>query len=175
MRTMKKFTWVLLASLTMAAPVAAQSQFQSTFEVGIGYTRPASGDIDMASLLIQADDFLLESGIGIRTNSGVNGDAVFSWLLRGGLRPFLLGNLTGHVGGEFSLHTNSTVKIENTVLGPRAEPNTLLGLGIFAGVSHQVADHLNLAVHVYPFAFEFGGEDTVTKFLVGEFSAHILF
>lgn len=173
---MKQVSWVLLASLAIAAaPAAAQSQFQSTFEFGVGYTRPAAGDIDMASLLIQADDYFVESGIGIRTNSGVDGDAVFSWLVRGGLRPFLLGNVTGHIGGEFSLHTNSAVKLEGSGPGARLEPNTLLGLGFYAGVSHAVADHLNVAVHVYPFVFEFGGEDTVTKILVGEFSAHILF
>jgi hypothetical protein len=161
-----KYGWILL-TLLVAAPAAAQSTFQSTFQVGIGYTRPAVEAIDMASLLLQAEDFLIESGVGIRTNSGVGGDTVFSWLVRGAVRPFLVGSLTGHVGGEFSLHTNSAVD--------NGESSTLIGLGLLTGVSTTVVNHLNLAIHVYPFAFEFGGDETVSKLLVGEFAAHLLF
>jgi hypothetical protein len=71
------------------------------------------------------------------------------------------------VGGEFSLHTNSVLD--------NGEASTLLGLGFLTGVSTTVVNHLNLAVHVYPFAFEFGGDETVAKILVGEFAAHLLF
>jgi len=161
-----KHGWILLA-LLMAAPAAAQSTFQSSFQVGIGYTRPAVDPIDMASLLLQAEDFLIESGIGIRTNSGIGGDTVFSWLVRGAVRPFLVGNLTGHVGGEFSLHTNSA--------SDNGKASTLIGLGLLTGVSTTVVNHLNLAIHVYPFAFEFGGDETVTQLIAGEFAAHLLF
>ena len=160
-----KYGWIL--GLLLAAPAAAQSTFQSSFQVGVGYTRPAVENIDMATLLLQAEDFLIETGIGFRTNSGVGGDTVFSWLVRGAARPFLVGSLTGHLGGEFSLHTNSAVD--------NGETSTLIGLGILTGVSTMVVNHLNLAVHVYPFELEFGGDETVTKFLVGEFAAHFLF
>jgi hypothetical protein len=34
---------------------------------------------------------------------------------------------------------------------------------------------LALAVHLYPLAFEFGGADTVTKFLTAEIGVHLLF
>jgi len=160
-----KYGWIL--GLLLAAPAAAQSTFQSSFQVGVGYTRPAVENIDMATLLLQAEDFLIETGIGFRTNSGVGGDTVFSWLVRGAARPFLVGSLTGHLGGEFSLHTNSAVDNNET--------STLVGLGLLTGVSTMVVNHLNLAVHVYPFELEFGGDETVTKFLVGEFAAHFLF
>ena len=160
-----KYGWIL--GLLLAAPAAAQSTFQSTFQVGIGYTRPAVESIDMASLLLQAEDFLIETGIGFRTNSGVDDETVFSWLVRGAVRPFMVGSLTGHVGGEFSLHTNS--------VRDDGEASTLIGLGVLTGVSTNIVNHLNLAIHVYPFAFEFGGDDTVTKFLVGEIGAHFLF
>jgi hypothetical protein len=165
---MKKATWILLATLLAAAPSAAQSQYQATFEFGIGYTRPIVEAIDMASLLLQGEDFFLETGVGVRTHASVLGDdAIFSWMVRGGARPFVVGNTVGHIGGEFSLHTNATID--------NGEADTLLGLGLMAGVSHPFADHLNFAVHVFPLAFEFGGEDTVTKVGVGEISAHILF
>lgn len=164
--------WTLLASLVIALPAAAQSQYQSTFELGIGYTRPSTENIDMMSFLLQADDFFVEMGFGIRTKAGLpgpgGGDNVISWMVRGAARPFVIGNLTGHVGAELSLHSNS-------VLDENGDVNTLLGLGIFFGVSHQVTDHLNLAVHVFPLAFGFGGADTVTKIGVAEIGAHLLF
>lgn len=176
MKRMKMVSWLLGACLLAAVPARAQSQFQSTFEMGVGYARSVAGG-DMVSALLQADDFLIETGVGIRTNSGAltvrnnqsyGGDTVFSWMVRGGLRPFVLGNVTGHVGLEFDLHTNSAVD-ENNDIG------TLLGLGFLFGASHAVADHLNLSVHVYPIAFEFGGEDTVAKLLTATFGAHLLF
>lgn len=169
MRMMKKISRLLMvaACLAVAVPSAAQSQFQSTFEVGIGYTRPATENMDMVSVLLQAEDFFLETGIGLRTNAGIGGDSVFGWLVRGGMRPFALGNVRGHVGAEFSLFSNST--------SDNGESATLMGLGFLAGGSYQLADHLNLAVHLYPLAFEFGGGDTVTKFLVGELGVHLLF
>jgi hypothetical protein len=162
----KKAIWILLATLGAAVPAAAQSQYQTTFEFGIGYTRPVTENIDMASLLLQNDNFFIESGVGVRTNSGVDGKTIFSWLVRGGVRPFVVGNTTGHVGAEFSLHTNATE--DNGA-------NTLIGLGLLAGVSHSLSDHLTFAVHVYPLAFEFGGSKTKTKLGVAELSAHILF
>ena len=61
---------MLAACLAVAVPSAAQSQYQSTFELGIGYTRPATENMDMVSLLLQADEFFLETGIGLRTNAG---------------------------------------------------------------------------------------------------------
>lgn len=158
---------MLLVVLAIAVPAGAQNQYQSTFELGIGYTRPSTENFDMVSFLLQADDFFVESGIGFRTNSGFGSDTVFSWLVRGGLRPFVLGNVTGHVGAEFSLHTNSAVDNDGV--------NTLIGLGFIVGGAYQVADHLNLAVHVYPLAFAFGGEDSITKIGVGEFGIHLLF
>ena len=167
MKRMKTTSWVFLAVLLVAAPVAAQSQFQSTFELGVGYTRPTVEDIDMVSFLLQADDYFLESGIGFRTNSGYGGDTVFSWLVRAAARPFVVGNVRGHVGGEFSLHTNSA--------SDNGDTGTLIGLGFMVGASHQIADHLNIAVHVFPLAFDFGNTDTITKIGVGEFGIHLLF
>jgi len=158
---------MLAACLAVAVPSAAQSQYQSTFELGIGYTRPATENMDMVSLLLQADEFFLETGVGLRTNAGQGGDSVFGWLVRGGMRPFALGNVRGHVGAEFSLFSNSTTDSDGAA--------TLMGLGFLVGGSYQVADHLNLAVHLYPLAFDFGGSDTVTKFLVGELGIHLLF
>ena len=172
---MKKMAfWTLLASLVIAVPAAAQSQYQSTFEIGVGYTRPSTENIDMVSFLLQADDFFVETGIGIRTKAGLTatgpggGDNVISWLVRGAARPFMIGNTTGHVGAEFSLHSNST-------LDDNGDPSTLLGFGVFVGVAHQVTDHFNLAVHVFPLSFGFGGKDTVAKIGVAEIGAHILF
>jgi hypothetical protein len=162
-----KTTWMLLAaSLALAAPAAAQSQFQSTFQLGIGYTRPSVEEFDMVSALLQAEDFFFETGIGVRTNSGF-GDTIFSWMVRGAARPFVVGNTTGHIGGEFSLHTNSTVD--------DGEASTLLGLGLMVGVLHPLTEHLQFGVHVFPIAFEFGGNDTIAKLGVAELSAHILF
>ena len=168
MKRTKTISGLALAILLAAAPVAAQSQFQSTFELGVGYTRPAVESIDMVTFLLQADDYFLESGVGFRTNSGLNGDdTVFSWMVRAAARPFVIGNVRGHVGGEFSLHTNSAS--DGNDIG------TLIGLGLLVGASHQFADHLNIAVHVYPVAFDFGNTDTVTKIGVGEFGIHLLF
>jgi hypothetical protein len=150
-----------LAGLLLVGPAWAQSQYQSTFELGVGYTRPATENTGMVRSLLQGDDYLVESGIGIRTGGG---DTRFSWLVRAGARAFQLGNVRGHVGGEFSLHTNSA-----------NNGDTLIGLGFLVGVSHQVADHLNLAVHVYPLAFDFGGTNTITKIGVGELGVHLLF
>jgi hypothetical protein len=165
---MKKIAWVLLASLLAAAPATAQSQYQATFEFGVGYTRPVVEGPDMVSAILLGEDFFLESGIGLRTHASVIGDdAVFSWMVRGGARPFVIGNTVGHLGGEVSLHTNATRDND--------QADTLIGLGLMAGVSHPFADHLNFAVHVFPIAFEFGGEDTITKIGVAEISAHILF
>lgn len=157
----------LAACLATAMPAAAQSQFQSTFELGIGYTRPATENMDMVSVLIQAEEFFLETGIGLRVNGGIGGDTVFGWLVRGAMRPFALGNVRGHLGAEFSLFTNSTSDSDGAA--------SLLGLGFFAGGSYQFADHLNLAVHLYPMAFDFGGGETVTKLFVGELGVHLLF
>jgi hypothetical protein len=164
-----KISWVVVvaACLAAAVPSAAQSQYQSTFELGIGYTRPATENMDMVSFLLRAEDFFVESGIGLRTNAGIGGDSVFGWLVRGGMCPFKLGNVRGHVGGEFSLFSNSA--------SDNGKSATLMGLGFLVGGSYQVADHLSLAVHVYPLAFEFGGSDTVTKFMVSEMGIHLLF
>jgi hypothetical protein len=169
MRMRSKISWVVVvaACLALAVPSAAQSQFQSTFELGVGYTRPATENMDMVSFLLRAEDFFVESGIGLRTNAGVNGNSVFGWLVRGGICPFKLGNVRGHVGGEFSLFSNSTKNSTGST--------TLLGLGFLVGGSYQVADHLDLAVHLYPLAFGFGGSKAETKFMVGEMSVHLLF
>jgi len=163
---MRRTSWVLASIVLAASPVAAQSQFQSTFQLGVGYTRPSVERFDMVSGLIQAEDFFIESGIGVRTNSGY-GDTIFSWMVRGALRPFVVGNTTGHIGGEFSLHTNATADTDGS--------STLLGLGFMVGVAHPITEHLNFGVHVFPVAFEFGGVDTIAKLGVAELSAHILF
>jgi len=156
-----------LAGLLLVGPAWAQSQYQSTFELGVGYTRPSTENVDMASFLLQADDYFVESGIGFRINGGQGGDTQFSWLLRAAARALQVGNVRGHVGAEFSLHTNGTRDSGGTA--------TLIGLGFLVGASHQVADHLNLAVHVYPLAFDFGGAETITKIGVGAIGVHLLF
>lgn len=163
---MKTTLWVLAATVAFTAPAAAQSQFQSTFQLGVGYTRPSVEQFDMVSALLQAEDFFFETGIGVRTNSGF-GDTIFSWMVRGAARPFVVGNTSGHIGGEFSLHTNATLD--------DSEPSTLLGLGVLVGVSHPLTEHLQFGVHLFPIAFEFGGTDTIAKLGVAELSAHILF
>jgi len=174
---MKKAFATFLVLLGGALPAAAQSQFQSTFELGIGYTRPATENADMVTLLMQAEDFFVETGIGIRSNAGVilstpsglqGGDTVVSWLVRGAVRPFVVGNTIGHVGVEFSLHSNSAIDSDGAI-------GTKVGLGIFLGVSHPLTDHLNFAVHMFPIAFEFGSKDTITKIGVAEMSAHVIF
>jgi hypothetical protein len=167
--TMKTSRLILSALVALALPAAAsaQSQFQGTFELGIGYTRPAVERFDMVTGLLQAQEYFIESGIGFRTNSGFGDETVFSWLVRAAARPFVIGNTTGHIGGEFSLHTNSAID--------DGEPGTLLGLGLLIGASHPITDHLNFGVHLFPIAFEFGNEEGVFKFGVAELSAHILF
>ncbi|MFQ5600789.1 MAG: hypothetical protein ACE5G2_09580 [Candidatus Krumholzibacteriia bacterium] len=170
---MKKMCWVVLATLLVGGPASAQSQFQTTFEAGIGYGRPGIGQFDMVTLLLQSDDYLFESGIGFDINgSEFNGDTVFSWIIRGGIRPILLGNTIVHVGGEFSLHTNSTV---DPTEAPGDQVETLIGLGVLFGVSQPLTDHLNFEVHVLPIAFAFGGNDTITKIATAKLGAHVLF
>ena len=164
---MKRTFWVLLATLVCALPAAAQSQFQSTFGLGLGYTRPSVERLDMISALLQAEDFFFETGIGVRTNAGIGGDTVISWLVRGAVRPFVVGNTTGHIGGEFSLHTNSVQDANGS--------STLLGLGFLVGVSHPITEHFTFGAHLFPVAFEFGGNDTIAKIGVAELSAHIMF
>jgi hypothetical protein len=78
---------------------------------------------------------------------------------------FVVGNVRGH-GAASLLHTNSA--------SDNGDVGTLIGLGSW-WASHQIADHLNIAVHVYPLAFDFGNTDTVTKIGVGEFGIHLLF
>src|SRR2546422_2522657 len=165
---MKKRAWVLLASLLAASPAGAQSQYQATFEVGVGYTRPAvQRPFDMASLLVQGEDYFLETGIGLRVNGGVNENNVLSWLVRAGVRAILLGNTTVYAGGEFSLHTNATID-------KHGETKALIGVAALFGVSHPVTDHFEAAVHVYPLAFEFGGRKTIATIGTAEVGAHIL-
>lgn len=165
----KKLCWVLLATLALAAPASAQTQVETAFEVGLGYGNPVArnalggSDFDMATLLIQGDDYLFETGIGL----GFGGETVFSWMVRGAARPFLVGNVLLHTGAEFSLHTNSTVDADGAA--------TLIGLGFMFGVSHQVTDHINGSVHVYPLSFSFGGFDTLVNIGSARFGAHFLF
>jgi len=165
----KKLCWVFLATLALAAPASAQKQMETAFEVGLGYGSPAvrnvlgGGNVDMATLLIQGDSYLFETGIGL----GFGGDTVFSWMVRGAARPFLVGNVLIHTGAEFSLHTNSTVDADG--LG------TLIGLGFLFGVSHQVTEHINGSVHIYPLSFSFGGFDTLVNIGTAKFGAHYLF
>lgn len=163
---MKK--WCVIAVVLFGAGVAeAQSQYQTAFEAGVGYTRPGAGGFDMVSLLLQGDDFLFETGFGLDVNGGQNGDTVFSWLLRGALRPAMAGNTILHVGAEYSLHTNSAAK--------DLDVGTLSTVGILFGASHPFTDHLNLEVHVFPVVFAFGNDETVTRFLTAQLGAHILF
>jgi hypothetical protein len=165
----KKLCWVFLATLVLAAPASAQTQVETAFEVGLGYGRPAvrstfgTGNFDMATLLIQGDDYLFETGIGL----GFGGDTIFSWMIRGAARPIMISNVSIHTGAEFSLHTNSTVDADGV--------GTLTGLGLFFGVSHQVADHINGSVNVYPLSFSFGGADTLVDIGRATFGAHFLF
>jgi hypothetical protein len=90
-----------------------------------------------------------------------------SWLLRAGARPITLGNTLVHVGGELSLHTNGTADSSGDT--------TLTCLGLLFGTSYTVSDHLNVAVHVFPLVFGFGGTDTITKFATAQLGAHLLF
>jgi len=164
---MKKWCVIVVVMLAGAGAASAQSQYQTAFEMGVGYTRPGAGGFDMATLLLQGDPFYLESGIGFGINDGLNGDTVFSWLIRAAARPVAAGNTLVHVGGEFSLHTNSTYK--------NGDAKTLSTVGFLIGASHPLSDHLNFEAHVFPFVLEFGGNETVTNFLKAQVGAHILF
>jgi len=175
----KKLCWVFLATLVLAAPASAQKQIETAFEFGVGYGSPAvsgnsgfsgggGGIRDMVTLLIQSDDYLFESGIGIDFAS----DTVFGWMVRGAARPFLVGNVLIHTGAEFSLHTNSILSFEpngSTSLG------TMTSLGFLIGVSHQITDRINGSVNVYPLSFTFGGSDTITSIGAARLGAHFLF
>jgi len=165
MRKMRsKSCGIGLATLLWASAAGAQTQYQTTFEVGIGYARPGIGGFDMASVLVQSDEYLFESGIGFDINGGAGGDTVFSWLIRGALRPIVLGNTRVHIGGEFSLHTNST-----------DDGSTLTSVGPLFGASYPITDHLNVAVHVFPFVFAFGNQDTVLDVAKAQLGGHLLF
>ena len=168
--------WVFLATLVIAAPASAQRQVETAFEIGLGYASPAistnvgtGGIQDMASLLIQSDNYIFETGIGL----SFGGDTVFGWLVRGAARPIMLGNVLIHTGAEFSLHTNSVLKSGGTT--GSVELGTLTSLGFMFGVSHQITDRINAEVHVYPLAFTFGGFDTITTIGTARFGAHFLF
>ena len=166
----KKLCWVFLATLVMAAPASAQKQVETAFEFGLGYASPlvsssvGAGIQDMASLIIQSDNYYFETGIGL----SFGGNTVFGWLARGAARPFMIGNVLIHTGVEFSLHTNSTVNSSGEI-------GTMTGLGFLFGASHQVSDRINVEVHVYPLAFTFGGTDTITSIGAAKFGAHFLF
>jgi hypothetical protein len=167
----KKLCWVFLATMVIAAPASAQKQVETAFEVGLGYASPlvsssqSTGGIqDMASLILQSDNYFLETGIGL----SFGGNTVFGWLVRGAARPFMIGNVLIHTGAEFSLHTNSTVNSSGEI-------GTMTGLGFLFGASHQISDRINAEVHVYPLAFTFGGTDTITSIGAAKFGAHFLF
>ena len=164
---MKKWCVIVGMMLVGAGAASAQSQYQTSFEAGIGYTRPGAGGFDMMTLLLQSDSYLFETGIGIDFNGGSNGDTVFSWLLRGALRPAVAGNTIIHAGAEFSMHTNSAFDPPDI--------GSLSTVGILFGASHPLTDHLNFEVHVFPVVMEFGNEETVTRFLTAQLGAHILF
>lgn len=168
---MKKWWMIVVVMLAGAGAASAQSQYQAAFEMGVGYTRPGAGGFDMATLLMQGDQFYFESGIGIDVNGGYNGDTVFSWLIRAAARPVAAGNTLVHVGGEFSLHTNSALKS----VGATTETKTLSTVGFLVGASHPLSDHLNFEAHVFPFVLEFGNTETLTSFLKAQIGAHILF
>ena len=150
--------------LLLAGAAGAQSQYQTTFEVGVGYARPGIGRFDMVSLLLQSDKYLFESGIGIDINGENGGDTVFSWLIRGAGRAITLGNTLVHIGGEFSLHTNST-----------SDGGSLTTVAPLFGTSYGVTDHLNVAVHIFPIVFAFGNPDTVVQIAKAQLGAHLMF
>lgn len=164
---MKKWCVIVGLMLVGAGAASAQSQYQTAFEAGIGYTRPGAGGFDMMTLLLQSDSYLLETGIGIEINGGLNGDTAFSWLLRGALRPAVAGNIIIHAGAEYSMHTNAALD--------GADVETLSTVGVLFGASHPFTDHLNFEVHVFPVVMEFGRSETVTRFLTAQLGAHILF
>lgn len=171
----KKLCWVFLATFVLAAPASAQKQIETAFEFGIGYGSPAisgnaSGGIqDMATLLIQSDDYFFESGIGFDFAT----DTIFGWMIRGAARPFLVGNVLIHTGGEFSLHTNSILSEGGTQGSVKL--GTMTTLGFLIGVSHQITDRINGSVNVYPLSFTFGGFDTITSIGAARLGAHFLF
>ncbi len=162
--------WMVLALLACAANAQAQSQYQTTFEVGIGYARPGIGGFDMATLLLQGDEFLFETGLGFEINgSPVDpNETTVSWLLRAAARPVVAGNTVVHLGGEFSLHTNATIEDNGDV-------TTLSSVGLLVGASHPIADHLNLSLHRFPFVLDFGGRDTGVSIARAQLGAHLLF
>ncbi len=164
---MKKWCVIVAVVLASVQAASAQSQYQTAFEAGIGYTRPGTGEFDMLTFLLQGDQYYVETGIGFTVNAGYNGDNVFSWLLRGAVRPIAAGNTIIHVGGEFSLHTSSAVD--------GADVNSLSSVGLLVGASHALSDHLNFEVHVFPFVLEFGNTETVSRLLTAQVGAHILF
>lgn len=162
--------WIGLVMLASALPALAQSQYQTTFEVGVGYARPGIGGFDMVTLLLQGDEFLVETGLGFEINgSRVDPDqTTVSWLLRAAARPVVAGNTIVHLGGEFSLHTNATIDSNGDV-------TTLSSVGLLVGASQQIADHLNVALHLFPFVLDFGGRDTGVSIARAQLGAHILF
>ena len=101
--------WMVFAMLACSS-AQAQSQYQTTFEVGLGYARPGIGGFDMVTLLLQGDEFLVETGLGFEINGSpvASNETTVSWLLRAAARPVVAGNTVVHLGGEFSLHTNAT-------------------------------------------------------------------
>lgn len=161
--------WLVLAMLACAVSAQAQSQYQTTFEVGLGYARPGIGGFDMMTLLLQGDEFFVETGIGVDINGSPvsSDDTTFSWLLRAAARPIVQGNTVVHVGGEFSLHTNATMD--------GADIKTLTSVAMLVGSSHQIADHLNVSLHIFPFVLDFGGTDTGVSLMRAQLGAHILF
>ena len=118
----------------------------------------ALGLTEFSSMLEQEQQALLTN----RTKRHRAGELVVQ-----GVRPITLGNTLVHVGGELSLHTNGTADSSGST--------TLTCLGLLFGTSYAVSDHLNVAVHVFPLVFGFGGDDTITKFATAQLGAHLLF
>jgi hypothetical protein len=162
--------WMVLAMLACAATAQAQSQYQTTFEVGVGYARPGIGRFDMMTLLLQGDDFIFESGLGFDINGSPQDSdkSTVSWLIRAAARPVVSGNTIVHVGGEFSLHTNAARNSDGEI-------KTLTSVGLLIGVSQQVADHLNVEMHIFPFVLDFGNPDTGVRLVRAQLGAHMLF
>ncbi|UCE01760.1 MAG: hypothetical protein JSW67_10845 [Candidatus Latescibacterota bacterium] len=171
---MKKLCWIVVATLISAASASAQTQYQTSFEIGLGYARPAVGRFDMASVLMQGDDYLFETGIGLDINGSTvsTGDeTAFSWLIRAAVRPIVLGNTLVHIGGEFSLHTKSAIDVSKTP----TEVGTLTAVSALFGVSQPLVDHFNVSVQIYPIVLEFGSQDTVVRIVRASIGAHLLF
>jgi len=163
----KKWGWVLIATFALVTSASAQSQFETTFEAGIGYTRPGIGQFDMVTLLLQGDGYLFEAGIGLGANAGLDNEDRISALFRAATRGIRVGNNLLHVGGEFSLHTNST--------RDNGESDTLLSLSVLVGVSHPISEHLNFEVNLFPANFKFGGDETTALIPTAQLGAHIMF